>query len=281
MSGSEDILQRLEKTAKRVDIPFDGAGNSVAWRCWGCGPAVVLLHGDYGSWTHFIRNIEPLAERYQLLVPDMPGYGDSGLPVLQDLVVDSAQIMADGVDALIGDDADYDIIGFSYGGIHAGHMAAIHRGRVRRVVLIGAGGMGVDAPVEYKRPMKRLSRDMDWPTRREIHRNNLAGVMFNDERVVDDLSLHLQDSNTARTRIRARGIPESDILLRALPDASAAFFGIWGVEDVYSLGDVPAREAILRTFKPDMDFRTLNDTGHWVMYEAPDAVNDMLFDMLG
>ena len=164
-----------------------------------------MLHGDYGSWTHFIRNIEPLAERYQLLVPDMPGYGDSGLPVLQDLVVDSAQIMADGVDALIGDDADYNIIGFSYGGIHAGHMAAIHRGRVRRVVLIGAGGMGVDAPVEYKRPMKRLSRDMDWPTRREIHRNNLAGVMFNDERVVDDLSLHLQDANTARTRIRARG----------------------------------------------------------------------------
>ena len=166
LSGSEDILQRLEKTDKRVDIPFDGADNFVAWRCWGRGPAVVLLHGDYGSWTHFIRNIKPLAERYQLLVPDMPGYGDSGLPVLQDLVVDSAQIMADGVDALIGDDADYDIIGFSYGGIHAGHMAAIHRGRVRRVVLIGAGGMGVDAPVEYKRPMKRLSRDMDWPTRR-------------------------------------------------------------------------------------------------------------------
>jgi len=280
LSGSEDILQRLEKTAKRVDIPFDGAGNSVAWRSWGRGPAVVLLHGDYGSWTHFIRNIEPLAERYQLLVPDMPGYGDSGLPVLQDLVVDSAQIMADGVEALIDDDADYNIIGFSYGGIHAGHMAAIHRGRVRRVVLIGAGGIGVDAPVEYKRPMKRLSRDMD--CRRGVrYTATTCWVMFNDERVVDDLSLHLQDANTARTRIRARGIPESDILLRALPDASAAFFGIWGVEDVYSLGDVPAREAILRTYKPDIDFRMLNDAGHWVMYEAPDAVNDMLFDILG
>ena len=69
--------------------------------------------------------------------------------------------------------------------------------------------------------------------------------------------------------------------MRALPDASAAFFGIWGVEDVYSLGDVLAHEAILRTHQPDTDFKTLNDTGHWVMYEAPNAVNDMLFDMLG
>ena len=281
MSGSENILERLEETAERIDIPFDRAGGRVAWRCWGRGPAVVLLHGDYGSWTHFIRNIEPLSERYRLLVPDMPGYGDSGLPDLQDLVVDSARIMADGVDALVGSAAHYDIVGFSFGGIHAGHMAALHRERVRRVVLIGAGGMGVDAPVEYKRPMKRLSRDMDWPTRREVHRNNLAGVMFNDERVVDDLSLRLQDANTSRTRIRARGIPESDILLRALPDASAAFYGIWGVEDVYSLGDVPAREAILRAYKPDIDFRTLDDIGHWVMYEAPERVNEMIVEMLG
>ncbi len=200
MSGTEDILQRLEKTAERIELPFDEANGCIVWRCWGRGPAVVLLHGDYGSWTHFIRNIEPLSQHYRLLVPDMPGYGDSGLPDLRDLVVDSSRIMAQGVDTLVGTDARYDIVGFSFGGIHAGHMAAIHGARGRRVVLIGAGGMGVDAPVEYKRPMKRLSRDMDWPTRREVHRNNLAGVMFNDERVVDDLSLRLQDANTSRAR---------------------------------------------------------------------------------
>ena len=241
----------------------------------------MLLHGDWGSWTHFIRNIEILAEHYRVLVPDMPGYGDSGLPPLDDVVVDSAFIMTADIDKLIGKNTNYDIVGFSFGGIHAGHMAAIHSERVGKVVLIGAGGMGIDAPVRYKRPMQRLSRDMDWPTRKAVHRNNLGGVMFHDETVVDELSLRLQDANTSRTRIRAKGVPESDILLRALPDCIARFCGIWGVEDVYSLGDVPAREAILRNYFPDIDFRVLEDVGHWVMYEAPNQVNDMLLEMLG
>ena len=281
MRKTDEILRRLKATVEQFDIPFDEDGGSVIWRCWGEGSVVVLLHGDYGSWTHFIRNIETLSERYRLLIPDMPGYGDSSLPKMQDVVVDSSRIMAEGVDALVGRETPYDIVGFSYGGIHAGHMAAIHGKRVRRVILIGAGGMGIDAPVEYKRPMKRLSRDMDWPTRREIHRNNLAGVMFNNEHVVDELSLRLQDANTSRTRIRAKGIPESDILLRALPATTATFYGIWGIEDVYSLGDVQAREALLRSYKPEIDFRTLEETGHWVMYEAPERVNEMILDMLG
>ncbi len=282
MSTTDDIYERLEAACERVDIPVaaDGGAHTV-WRCWGAGRPVVLLHGDYGSWTHFIRNLDALAARYRVLVPDMPGYGDSGLPPLDDVVIDSAAILTADIDALVGREASYDIVGFSFGGIHAAHMAARHRDRVGKVVLIGAGGMGIDAPVAYKRPMQRLSRDMDWPTRRAVHANNLGGVMFHDDGTVDDLSLRLQDSNTSRTRIRAKGVPESDILLRALPECTARFYGIWGVEDVYSLGDVPAREAILREYEPDIDFRTLDGIGHWVMYEAPDKVNALLIEMLG
>jgi pimeloyl-ACP methyl ester carboxylesterase len=279
LSGSQVIYERLEASCERIELPV--ACTCTVWRSWGEGRPIVLLHGDWGSWTHFIRNIEILAEHYRVLVPDMPGYGDSGLPPLDDVVVDSAFIMTADIDKLIGKNTNYDIVGFSFGGIHAGHMAAIHSERVGKVVLIGAGGMGIDAPVRYKRPMQRLSRDMDWPTRKAVHRNNLGGVMFHDETVVDELSLRLQDANTSRTRIRAKGVPESDILLRALPDCNARFCGIWGVEDVYSLGDVPAREAILRNYFPDIDFRVLEDVGHWVMYEAPNQVNDMLLEMLG
>jgi pimeloyl-ACP methyl ester carboxylesterase len=281
LSGTDDIYERLEASCERINLPVaEDANTHTVWRCWGDGPPVVLLHGDWGSWTHFIRNIDVLAARYRVLVPDMPGYGDSGFPPLDDVVADSAVIMTSDIDKLIGKNVGYDIVGFSYGGIHAGHMAALHSGRVGKVVLIGAGGMGIDAPVLYKRPMQRLSRDMDWSTRKAVHRNNLGGVMFHDEMVVDELSLRLQDANTSRTRIRAKGVPESNILLRALPDCTARFYGIWGVEDVYSLGDVPAREAILRNYLPDIDFRVLEDVGHWVLYEAPDQVNDMLLEML-
>src|SRR5262249_61568135 len=53
-----------------------GAG-SMVWRTWAEGRPLLLLHGASGSWTHWIRNILPLAEHFQVFAPDMPGFGDS------------------------------------------------------------------------------------------------------------------------------------------------------------------------------------------------------------
>ncbi len=52
----------------------------MVWRSWGAGPPLVLLHGASGSWTHWIRNVLPLAARFRVLAPDMPGFGDSDAP---------------------------------------------------------------------------------------------------------------------------------------------------------------------------------------------------------
>ena len=46
----------------------------------GSGPAVVLLHGGgpgASGVSNYARNIEPLAENFRVIVPDMPGYGRS------------------------------------------------------------------------------------------------------------------------------------------------------------------------------------------------------------
>ncbi|MBD9433559.1 hypothetical protein IB257_26775 [Achromobacter sp. ACM03] len=52
----------------------------MAWREFGSGAPLVLLHGGHGSWLHWVRNIEALSQDHTLLIPDMPGYGDSGDP---------------------------------------------------------------------------------------------------------------------------------------------------------------------------------------------------------
>ena len=44
------------------------------------GEPLVLLHGGTGSWMHWMRNIEDLARDYMLLVPDIPGSGESAIP---------------------------------------------------------------------------------------------------------------------------------------------------------------------------------------------------------
>src|SRR5271165_2810347 len=46
----------------------------------GEGPPLLMLHGGGPGATgaaNFVRNIPALAERFRLIVPDMPGYGRS------------------------------------------------------------------------------------------------------------------------------------------------------------------------------------------------------------
>ena len=48
----------------------------------GTGEAVVLLHGGgpgATGWVNWSQNIDPLAERLRVIVPDLPGFGESGI----------------------------------------------------------------------------------------------------------------------------------------------------------------------------------------------------------
>jgi pimeloyl-ACP methyl ester carboxylesterase len=63
---------------KRVDV--DGFG--VAYREAGLanGPGLLLLHG-FPTSSHMFRNLIPkLADRYRVVAPDLPGFGQSDMP---------------------------------------------------------------------------------------------------------------------------------------------------------------------------------------------------------
>jgi pimeloyl-ACP methyl ester carboxylesterase len=58
---------------KDIKIFYREAGNPAA-------PTLLLLHG-FPSSSHMFRDlIPPLAERYHLIAPDFPGFGQSGMP---------------------------------------------------------------------------------------------------------------------------------------------------------------------------------------------------------
>ena len=95
-----DIIAALDRMGTRHTIP-NGAGD-VVWRVWGTGTPLVLLHGGTGSWMHWVRNIEDLAGDFMLLVPDIPGSGESGNP--------AAPISADSIGATLAKGAAH-IIG--------------------------------------------------------------------------------------------------------------------------------------------------------------------------
>tara|TARA_E500000305_G_C4028605_1_gene243336 strand:- start:3102 stop:3977 length:876 start_codon:yes stop_codon:yes gene_type:complete len=271
-----NILQTLQERGEMIETPC-GDGRMV-WRKWGEGPCVVLVHGGFGSWKHWCRNIIALSREFTVIAPDLPGLGDSDEPDDPKTAEHIGEILADGLDLVIPSGAEFHIGCFSYGAVPGSVAAAHHGHRVRSFTLVGAAGFG-----PRERPTDGLIRilpEMDEATQRATARNNLAVLMFADPLNVDELAIDIQLANTARARFRSRPLSLSDTVLRNLPLISARRNAIWGAEDITAKGMLTQRNAAIKDADPDAQIAVMDGIGHWVQYEAADAFNRCYLEML-
>jgi pimeloyl-ACP methyl ester carboxylesterase len=267
----------VEGKSERIETPC-GDGRMV-FRRWGAGPPVLLLHGGHGSWSHFVRNVLPLAKRFTVIAADMPGYADSADLPRPHSPEGMAAIIASGVTRILGE-TRFSILGFSFGGAIGTNVAEQCGAQVERLIVVGTGGLGLPRP--QLEPMANWKKMDDPADRLAAHRKNLGILMLHDPRHIDDLALHLQSSNTARTRINSRAISLTDTTRRALAGVSAAIAGVWGIHDATAPeegGYIAARGELLRSFDPAAEIVRI-DAGHWVQYEAPSAFNEAVTTLL-
>lgn len=249
---------------------------ALAWRCWGAGPPVVLLHGGTGSWMHWIHNVLPLSADRAVWAPDMPGYGDSAAPPRNLPIGALAEIVADGMARLIEDAVD--LVGFSFGALVAGHLAAAHPQKVRRLVLVGAGGLGLR---EGKRLPLVAWRHLKEPLQQAAaHRHNLASLMFADPGRIDPLALHVQSENARRSRLNSGPFSRGNTLLEPLSRLRIPLAGIWGRHDATVEGRLAEVEPILQRADPQSRLHIVEDSGHWVAYEQAMQFNATLLRVL-
>jgi pimeloyl-ACP methyl ester carboxylesterase len=266
-------LAAFEAGARRFETPC-GEG-SLVWRSWGTGPPALLAHGSHGGWSHWIRNIEALAEVRTLWIPDLPGYGESAMPPSQDHAA-IASVIASGLRRLAPSNLPLDFIGFSFGGVVGAHFAAFYPELVHRLILVGTGGL--DTPMG-RVELRRL-RGLEGSERRAGHRANLLALMLHDPASVDDLALHIHETNGARARLDPKALVLPDKLLGALPRLTAQIDAIWGELD-RPHPNPAAQEAVLRRFQPQLDFRVIRSAGHWAMYERPEEFNRTVIELIG
>ncbi len=213
-----------------------------------------------------------------MLVPDLPGLGDSDLPPEPDGPEAIAEIVAAGLRSLLTAGEIADIAGFSFGGLIGGLVAERLGPRVANLVLVGSGGLGIrrGAPIELV-----TWRDLpDEAARRTAHLENLAILMFADRAEIDDLAVYLQVRNATRARLRSRALSRVPALPTAIPRMSARLQGIWGERDITAQGVLEDIRRLLQTLQPGAGFTIIPRAGHWVQYEAARAFNRTLVRLL-
>jgi pimeloyl-ACP methyl ester carboxylesterase len=282
MSPAEYIAA-LDRASTRCTTPLVtplGDGHMV-WRCWGPkgqGTPLVLLHGGTGSWMHWIRNVEALSRDMMVIVPDLPGSGESASPQPPFSAESIAAILLQGLDQIIGAQTHFSIAGFSMGGLIAGYLAQQGDGRVDTLVLVGSTGMGgTRAQMEPLKSWRRLPTDAE---KRAIHRVNLGILMIHDPQKIDALAVEIQSRNAAVSRIRGKHVSHTGSLANCLPGFTGRLAGIWGEHDPTAAPYLAERRERLQTFKPGAPFDIVPGAGHWVQYEAYDAVNRRMRELL-
>jgi len=262
--------------AERAESPCgDGA---MVWRMWGKGAPLVLLHGGYGSWTHWIRNVLPLSRHFRVIAPDLPGLGESATPPEPWTAAGLAEIVVRGLDQVLPTGERMHLAGFSFGGVIGGQVAAQLGDRARGFTIVGSNGLGIErSPTPLDRVPAGASEEEEFAT----HRYNLNQLMIADPDKIDELALYLQKSNHARARMRSRRFSRSNALAEALPHVTARLDGIWGERDATAYPHVDERARVLRSFRPEARFAVVPGAGHWVQYEAADRFNALLAEFAG
>ena len=266
--------------ATRLTTPC-GDGEMV-WHMWGERQAgalpLVMLHGGSGSWTHWIRNIDALvAAGYQIWLPDLPGFGDSAAPPAgfdADAMVEPLYLGMQQLGLV-----PCKLMGFSFGGMTAGMLAAAHPDVAERLVVVGAPAMGVVPEKQFAlRGWRHLP---DAAEQREVHRYNLGALMLWDAIRIDDEALALHQNNVQRDRLPRRRLANTDILAQSLPQIAVPVAAIYGAHDALYKTYMGALADKFRAVTPQLlEFALVPGSGHWVQYEQPGAFMAALVPLL-
>lgn len=259
----------------------------------GAGPVVVMLHGGgpgASGVSNYSRNIDALADRFRVIVPDMPGYGRSTKGVDQD---DPFGCLADTIRGLLDElgIGTAHLIGNSYGGAAALRLALDSPSRVDKLVLMGPGGIGTTRGAPTAGLKSLLSYyGGDGPSRDKLEAFIRSYLVYDGASVPDELiELRYQASIdpevVADPPLRR---PSGPMALRTLwrmdltrdprlKRLSTPTLVLWGRDDKVNK---PAGGPLLVNLMPNADLVMTSCTGHWMQWERAELFNRIVAEFL-
>lgn len=226
-------------------------------------PKVVLLHSALGDSRLWRRQVEILRPGFDVVTPDLPGWGTTPLPTEPFSLVDfvAAELPA----ALVGN---------SFGGAVALRTALAHQDDVSRLVLVGAGLPAWDWTEEMRAYFAAEEKaieagDLDAAT--EINLEFWVAPEHHDEvRPQQRRALELQTAHEEPELLWPELAPLSSLELPTL-----VIVGEDDKSDFLAIAQHLAEEI------PDADLAIVPGAGHLVGIDQPEELNALLLEFLG
>jgi 4,5:9,10-diseco-3-hydroxy-5,9,17-trioxoandrosta-1(10),2-diene-4-oate hydrolase len=256
----------------------------------GAGPVVLLLHGGgpgASGVSNYSRNIDALASRFRVVVPDMPGYGRSSKGVSRaDPFGDLATAMLGLLDALRVPRAH--VVGNSLGGACALRMALDRPERVARLVLMGPGGVDTtrSLPTAGLRSLFGYYEG-NGPSLEKLTtfvRDYLVydGAMVPDALIRERYEASIDPEVVAAPPLRRpKGLPNFRAIDFTrdprLATLETPVLVLWGTDDKVNR---PSGGRSLQHRMRNCDLYLFSRTGHWVQWERPEEFNSAVTTFL-
>jgi pimeloyl-ACP methyl ester carboxylesterase len=238
-------------------------GAKIWMRRGGKGEPVLFLHGAQG-FAGSGPALELLAARFDVLAPDLPGFGHSDAPDWIDDVPDLAFFLLDALAAL--DLRAVNLVGQSIGGWAAMEMAIRSTARMKSLTLVGAAGIRVEGAPRT---------DMFMVTQDELAALLFAGdggTKWNAE-LQSTPELHdIFDRNRfAAAKLSWQPRLFNPKLAKWLHRIDRPTHIIWGEQDKII---PPPYAAALKGLIPGASLRMVPNAGHLLHVERPDIFAD-------
>jgi 4,5:9,10-diseco-3-hydroxy-5,9,17-trioxoandrosta-1(10),2-diene-4-oate hydrolase len=270
-----DAATQLSYDSTRAIVDVDGL--EFAYHEAGQGEPLIALHGSgpgVSAWSNFQHNLPVFAKHFRSVIPDLPGFAGSALPDLDEIYpVVAARWIARLMDHLEIDSAVF--IGNSMGGSVVAELAALYPERVRRMTIMGPGGLsvGLFGP-EQSEGFVRLFEFFDDPSRERMIAW-LKTMVYDHSRITDDLIDERMRAATAdgvieqmkavfgslfNPRLREKYTP----LWTRATSMSTPTLMLWGRDDRMLTYD---QAHFANRWLPDIELHTFARCGHWIQIE--------------
>lgn len=236
----------------------------------GVGPPLVLVHGFTGSKENWLPMVAELSRRHRVIVPDLPGWGESTRLDEADYGIASQSARLGAFLAAL-DLRGVDLVGHSMGGAISGLLAARDPGRLATLTLMNTAGVSFE-PNDFARRILAGELPFNVDDRAGWARlvDDLFVVKpFLPARLADVLIERNRASHDFHRRVmdRLRG-DEQLILERHLGAIALPTLVLWCDGD--RVLDVSAVDTLVRGLRL-AELVTLGGCGHMPMMERPAA----------